>query len=149
MLILWPRHEFVMYIVSYFYERVVFFGKSKEKNIEYTSHAVTWLNYDCFFFFFFGPSLSGRLLPLKLPSSLLWGSVKNGLFPLRDGWVGVWHGNCVNNCIGAKYERILLLEERMEKSSVVSSAVLFFFISPFCFDAQWSCYNAAITKLPS
>ena len=40
------------------------------------------------------------------------------------------------NCTGAKYERILLLEYRMEKNNVTFSAVLFFFHFSFLFDAQ-------------
>ena len=35
------------------------------------------------------------------------------------GWVGVWHGTCVNNCTGAKYKRMLLEERMGEKHCII------------------------------
>ena len=64
------------------------------------------------------------------------GCAGNGFFHLRDGWLEVWHGNFVNTCTGAKFERTLLFEERMEKNGVAFSAIFFFFNAPFYFDAQ-------------
>ena len=48
--------------------------------------------------------------------------------------MGIWRGNCVNNCTGAKY--ILLLEDRMEKNNVTFSESSSFSFYPFYFDAQ-------------
>ena len=98
-----------------------------------------------FFFFFFRAFAQWQIVAIKTFFIRTLGKREERSLSLKR-WVGRGLAWQLSEQL-YKYETILLLEERMEKSSVASSAVLFFFISPFCFDAQWSYYNAAITKL--
>ena len=127
MLILWPGR----YIVSFDLLRTSSIFWKVERKKEFRTSLLTKLRifFSFSFFIFIIIILSlvrWQIVGIKLLSCITRGRVRNGFSHLRERWAGVWHGNCVNNCTGAKYEIILLLGERMQ-STILCSPLLFHF----------------------